>query len=78
MHHPSCCTPHARPCPGPPPPCQQIGNPADLDAIFVAVGGGGLIAGIAAYVKMLQPHVKVTRTPVHGSADVVLFASRCC
>lgn len=38
---------------------RQIGNPADLDAIFVAVGGGGLVAGIASYVKALQPHVKI-------------------
>ena len=30
-----------------------------LDAIFVPVGGGGLIAGIAAYVKALQPNVKI-------------------
>ncbi len=28
-----------------------------LDAIFVPVGGGGLIAGIAAYTKALYPHV---------------------
>lgn len=31
----------------------------DLDAVFVPVGGGGLIAGIAAYLKMVAPHVKV-------------------
>ena len=30
-----------------------------LDAIFVPVGGGGLIAGVAAYVKSLWPDVKV-------------------
>ncbi len=30
-----------------------------LDAIFVPVGGGGLIAGIAAYVKYLRPEIKV-------------------
>jgi threonine dehydratase len=30
-----------------------------LDAIFVAVGGGGLISGIAAYVKRVRPDVKV-------------------
>ncbi|MFO7706021.1 MAG: threonine ammonia-lyase, biosynthetic [Halopseudomonas sp.] len=30
-----------------------------LDAIFVPVGGGGLIAGIAAYVKYLRPDIKV-------------------
>lgn len=27
--------------------------------MFVAIGGGGLIAGIAAYVKALHPGVKV-------------------
>ena len=31
----------------------------DLDAIFVPVGGGGLIAGVAAYVKYLRPEIKV-------------------
>jgi len=30
-----------------------------LDAIFVPVGGGGLIAGIAAYVKQIRPAVKI-------------------
>jgi len=30
-----------------------------IHAIFVAVGGGGLIAGIAAYVKRLRPEIKI-------------------
>lgn len=30
-----------------------------LDAIFVCCGGGGMLAGIAAYVKRVRPHVKV-------------------
>lgn len=30
-----------------------------IDAIFVAVGGGGLCAGIAAYVKYVRPEIKV-------------------
>ncbi len=30
-----------------------------IDAIFVAIGGGGLIAGIAAYVKRLRPAIKI-------------------
>ena len=34
-------------------------HPGQLDAIFVPVGGGGLIAGIAAYVKYLRPEVKI-------------------
>jgi len=30
-----------------------------LDAIFVPVGGGGLIAGVAAYIKYLRPAIRV-------------------
>ncbi len=30
-----------------------------IHAIFVAVGGGGLISGVAAYVKRLRPEVKI-------------------
>jgi len=32
---------------------------APIDAIFVAIGGGGLISGIAAYVKRIRPGVRV-------------------
>ncbi|GAB3484318.1 threonine ammonia-lyase, biosynthetic [Marinomonas epiphytica] len=31
----------------------------DIDAVFVPVGGGGLIAGVAAYIKYLRPDIKV-------------------
>jgi threonine dehydratase len=31
----------------------------DIDAIFVPVGGGGLISGIAAYTKSLYPRIKI-------------------
>ncbi|MEL7070043.1 MAG: threonine ammonia-lyase, biosynthetic [Cyanobacteria bacterium J06581_3] len=30
-----------------------------IHAIFVAIGGGGLISGIAAYIKRLQPEIKI-------------------
>ncbi len=30
-----------------------------LDAVFVAIGGGGLIAGVASYIKAVRPEVKV-------------------
>ena len=30
-----------------------------IDAIFIAIGGGGLIAGVAAYVKRLRPETKI-------------------
>ncbi len=43
-------------------------HPGPLDAIFVPVGGGGLLAGIAAYVKYLRPEVKVIGVESEGSA----------
>ncbi|MBZ9566850.1 threonine ammonia-lyase, biosynthetic [Modicisalibacter tunisiensis] len=43
-------------------------NAGRLDAIFVPVGGGGLIAGIAAYVKYLRPEVKVIGVESEDSA----------
>jgi threonine dehydratase len=30
-----------------------------LDAVFVAIGGGGLAAGVAAYIKALRPEVRI-------------------
>jgi threonine dehydratase len=39
-----------------------------LEAIFVPVGGGGLIAGIAAYVKSVRPEVKVIGVESEESA----------
>ena len=38
---------------------EQIGADGPLDAIFVCTGGGGLLAGIAAWVKAVRPGVKV-------------------
>jgi threonine dehydratase len=32
---------------------------APLEAIFVPVGGGGLLAGVAAYVKYVRPEIKI-------------------
>ncbi|MBB5214739.1 threonine ammonia-lyase, biosynthetic [Parapusillimonas granuli] len=34
-------------------------HPGPIDAIFVAIGGGGLIGGVAAYVKQLRPEIKI-------------------
>jgi threonine dehydratase len=36
---------------------RQFNGP--IEAIFVAIGGGGLMAGIAAYVKRLRPEIKL-------------------
>lgn len=34
-------------------------HPGPIHAIFVAIGGGGLIAGIGAYVKAIRPDIKI-------------------
>jgi len=34
-------------------------HPGHIDAIFVPVGGGGLAAGMAAYIKYVRPEIKV-------------------
>lgn len=39
-----------------------------LDAIFVPVGGGGLIAGVSAYVKYVRPEIKVIGVEAVDSA----------
>jgi threonine dehydratase len=44
--------------------CKQV---ADLDAVIVPIGGGGLIAGIACAVKQMQPHCKVYGVEPEGA-----------
>jgi threonine dehydratase len=34
-------------------------HPDPIEAIFIAVGGGGLIAGVAIYIKFLRPDIKI-------------------
>ena len=41
-----------------------------IDAIFVPVGGGGLIAGIAAYAKSLYPRIKIIGVEPEDSAGM--------
>lgn len=41
-----------------------------LDAIFVPVGGGGLIAGIAAYVKAVRPEIRVIGVEPQDAASM--------
>ena len=38
-----------------------------LDAVFVAIGGGGLIAGIANYIKAVRPEIKVIGVQMNDS-----------
>jgi threonine dehydratase len=38
-----------------------------LDAVFVAIGGGGLISGVANYIKALRPDIKVIGVQMNDS-----------
>jgi len=42
-------------------------HPGPIDAVFVAVGGGGLISGVAAYIKALRPEIKVIGVQMNDS-----------
>jgi threonine dehydratase len=39
----------------------------DLDAVFVAIGGGGLISGVANYIKAVRPEIKVIGVQMNDS-----------
>ncbi|HXU42653.1 MAG TPA: threonine ammonia-lyase, biosynthetic [Burkholderiales bacterium] len=44
-------------------------HPQAIDAVFVPVGGGGLISGIAAYVKQINPRIRIVGVePVDADA----------
>jgi threonine dehydratase len=45
-------------------------HPGPIDAIFVPVGGGGLIAGIGAYVKALEPATKIIGVEAEDAASM--------
>ncbi|MGH0032018.1 MAG: threonine ammonia-lyase, biosynthetic [Myxococcota bacterium] len=53
-------------------------HPDPIDAIFVPVGGGGLLAGILAYTKFLRPETKVVAVEPDDAAslDAALGAGR--
>jgi threonine dehydratase len=42
-----------------------------LDAVFVAIGGGGLISGVAAYIKAVRPDVRVVGVQMCDSDAMV-------
>lgn len=49
---------------------RQVTGP--LDAVFVPVGGGGLAAGVAAYIKYVRPEVKVIAVEPEDAACLKL------
>ncbi len=45
---------------------QSLGT-QKLDAVFVAIGGGGLISGVANYIKAVRPDIKVVGVQMNDS-----------
>ncbi len=45
-------------------------HPDPIEAIFIAVGGGGLIAGVATYVKFLRPDIKIIGVEPNDAASM--------
>jgi len=51
-------------------------RPGGVDAIFVPVGGGGLIGGIAAYVKSLNPSIRIIGVEPEDAASMSAALAR--
>ncbi len=45
-------------------------HPRPIDAVFVPIGGGGLAAGVAAYIKNVRPEIKVIGVQTDDSDDM--------
>ncbi len=56
---------------------QGLGSASDallnprLDAVFVAIGGGGLISGVASYIKAVRPEIKVIGVQMNDSTAMM-------
>ena len=46
-----------------------------LDAVFVAIGGGGLISGVANYIKAVRPDIKVIGVQMNDSNAMIQSVS---
>ncbi len=46
-------------------------HPGRIDAVFVAIGGGGLISGVAAYIKAVRPEIKVIGVQMNDSDAMI-------
>ena len=51
-------------------------NPGAIDAVFVPIGGGGLAAGVAAFIKQVRPEIKVIGVQTNDSCDMKLSIAK--
>ena len=49
---------------------QSLGS-NQLDAVFVAIGGGGLVSGVANYIKAVRPEIKVIGVQMNDSDAMI-------
>lgn len=49
---------------------ELLADVPDLDAVLVAIGGGGLIGGIAAAIKQTRPHVRIVGVEPIGASSM--------
>lgn len=49
----------------------QTQSLGELDAVFVAIGGGGLISGVANYIKAVNPAIKVIGVQMNDSNAMI-------
>lgn len=47
-------------------------HPKPIDVVFVAIGGGGLAAGVAAFIKQIRPEIKVIGVQTNDSCAMKL------
>jgi threonine dehydratase len=50
-------------------------TPPALDAVFVAIGGGGLVAGVANYLKAVDPRIKIIGVQMNDSDAMIQSVS---
>ncbi|MFA5598863.1 MAG: threonine ammonia-lyase, biosynthetic, partial [Pusillimonas sp.] len=46
-------------------------HPGPIEAVFAAIGGGGLVAGVASYIKQLRPDIKIIGVQTEDSNAMI-------
>lgn len=46
---------------------RQVKRSNNIEAVFVPAGGGGLVAGVGAYLKRIAPHIKIIAVETYDS-----------
>ncbi len=46
-------------------------HPGPIEAVFCAIGGGGLVSGVAAYIKSVRPEIKIIGVQTEDSCAMI-------